>query len=77
MEIFSDPVSLFQKYQDDLYQMDSYYHWFHLAFDQIEENEKYMQVRERIENIYANDYVFQMVLKWNAVFNEQAESTLG
>lgn len=57
--------------------MDSYYHWFHLAFDQIEENEKYMQVRERIENIYANDYVFQMVLKWNAVFNEQAESTLG
>ena len=42
MEIFSDPVSLFQKYQDDLYQMDSYYHWFHLAFDQIEENEKYM-----------------------------------
>ncbi|MBS6820593.1 MAG: hypothetical protein KH210_03200 [Roseburia sp.] len=77
MEIFSDPVSLFQKYQDDLYQMDSYYHWFHPAFDQIEENEKYMQVRERIENIYANDYVFQMVLKWNAVFNEQAESTLG
>ena len=75
MEIPSDPILLLQKYQDDLYQIDSYYRWFYLAFDQIEENEKYMQVRERIENIYANDYLLQMVPKWNAVFDEQAEST--
>lgn len=75
MEIPSDPVLLLQKYQDDLYQIDSYYRWFYLAFDQIEENEKYMQVRERIENIYANDYLLQIVPKWNAVFDEQAEST--
>ena len=77
MEIPSDPVLLLQKYQDDLYQIDSYYRWFYRAFDQIEENEKYMQVRERIENIYANDYLLQMVPKWNAVFDEQAESALG
>ena len=75
MEIPSDPVVLLQKYQDDLYQIDSYYRWFYRAFDQIEENEKYMQVRERIENIYANDYLLQMVPKWNAIFDEQAEST--
>lgn len=75
MEIPSDPVLLLQKYQDDLYQIDSYYRWFYRAFDQIEENEKYMQVRERIENIYANDYLLQMVPKWNAIFDEQAEST--
>ena len=75
MEIPSDPVLLLQKYQDDLYQIDSYYRWFYRALDQIEENEKYMQVRERIENIYANDYLLQMVPKWNAVFDEQAEST--
>ena len=77
MEIPSDPVLLLQKYQDDQYQIDSYYRWFYRAFDQIEENEKYMQVRERIENIYANDYLLQMVPKWNAVFDEQAESALG
>ena len=75
MEIPSDPVLLLQKYQDDLYQIDSYYRWFYRALDQIKENEKYMQVRERIENIYANDYLLQMVPKWNAVFDEQAEST--
>ena len=75
MEIPSDPVLLLQKYQDDLYQIDSYYRWFYRAFDQLEENEKYMQARERIENIYANDYLLQMVPKWNAVFDEQAEST--
>ena len=34
-----------------------------------------MQVKERIENIYANDYLLQIVPKWNAVFDEQAERT--
>lgn len=76
MEIPSDPLALLQKYQDSLYQMDSYYRWFYRAFDQIEENERYMQLRVRVENIYANDYLFQIVPKWNSIFDEQAESAL-
>ena len=37
--------------------------WFYYAYDQIEDNSKFSDVRQRVENIYANTYLQKITPK--------------
>lgn len=77
LEAPNKPEELVKKYQIDMYLIDSYYRWFYYAFDQIADNEKFMEVRERVENIYSNTYLQKTVPKWNNIFEDKSIHTLG
>lgn len=68
MEFTSDIKILVDDYQKETYLIDSYYRWFYHAFDQIEDNSRFSNVRERVENIYANTYLQAITPKWNENF---------
>lgn len=73
MEFSSDTKKLVQNYQDETYLIDSYYRWFYYAYDRIEDNSRFSNVRERVENIYSNIYLQKMTPKWNLNYtNEMA-----
>ena len=68
MEFSSDIKTLVANYQKESYLIDSYYRWFYYAYDQIEDNSKFSDVRQRVENIYANTYLQKITPKWNESF---------
>lgn len=68
MEFSSDIKTLVANYQKESYLIDSYYRWFYYAYDQIEDNSKFSDVRQRVENIYANTYLQKITPKWNENF---------
>lgn len=75
--VTNDASTMIKHYKEENYLIDSYYRWFYYAFDQIVDHDKYMKLRERIENIYANDYLMNTVPKWNEVFTGESVDTLG
>ena len=77
MEFTGDVVTLVKNYQKETYLIDSYYRWFYYAYDQIVENELFSNVRERVENIYANTYLQKLVPKWNDGLRDEAVASLG
>ena len=68
MDFSGDVSQMVSRYQKDMYIIDSYYRWFYYAYDKVEDNESLSVLRERIENIYANDYLARCVPKWNELF---------
>lgn len=48
MEFSSDIKTLVANYQKESYLIDSYYRWFYYAYDQIEDNSKFSDVRQRV-----------------------------
>ena len=68
MEFTSDIKVLVESYQKETYLIDSYYRWFYHAYDKIEDNGRFSNVRERVENIYANTYLQAITPKWNENF---------
>lgn len=76
MEFTSELKELIASYQAETYLIDSYYRWFYRAYDQIEDNSRFTNVRERVENIYSNIYLQKLTPKWNQNYsNEIVEST--
>ena len=76
MEFTGDVKELIESYQNETYLIDSYYRWFYHAYDLIEDNEKFSNVRERVENIYANTYLQKLTPKWNqSLTNEMIASS--
>jgi len=68
MEFTSDIKVLVENYQKETYLIDSYYRWFYHAYDKIEDNSRFSNVREQVENIYANTYLQAITPKWNENF---------
>lgn len=68
MEFTSDIKVLVENYQKETYLIDSYYRWFYHAYDKIEDNSRFSNFRERVENIYANTYLQAITPKWNENF---------
>ncbi|MBT9769204.1 BREX-1 system phosphatase PglZ type A [Coprococcus catus] len=65
LEVSSDIKEIAAEYQERIYLIDSYYRWFYNAYDCIEDNERFSQVRERIENMYSFTYLQRITPKWN------------
>lgn len=77
LEVPSDPAALVKKYQEDMYLIDSYYRWFYYAYDQIVDNERFVAVRQQVENIYSNTYLQKSVPKWNSLAKDEIVSNIG
>lgn len=62
---------LFQAYANKYYRIDTAYRKFYAAFDQIENKEPLMALRDKVENVYINRYMDELAIKWsNAIGNE-------
>ena len=77
MEYTSDVAVLVQDYQKETYLIDSYYRWFYYAYDQIEENDRFLEARLRVENIYSNTYLQKLVPKWNDGLDDETVASIG
>lgn len=77
LEVPSDPTVLIKMYQEDMYLIDSYYRWFYYAYDQIVDNERFVGVRQQVENIYTNTYLHKSVPKWNDVAKDEIVPNIG
>lgn len=71
---FSD---FMKQYMAEYYVIDSYYRWFYYYFDRIEATESFEGLRVKIENIYINVYLQQIVPKWNELLTEEQYSNSG
>ena len=65
LEMTSDIKKIVADYQEQNYLIDSYYRWFYSAYDCIEDTERFLKVRERIENMYAFTYLQKVTPRWN------------
>ena len=77
MDFPNDPVKLVQNYRDEIYKIDSYYRWFYHAYDQLEDTDRFSNVRERVENIYSNTYLQKITPIWNDGLTTDAYTNLG
>lgn len=77
MEFTSDIKALVENYQKETYLIDSYYRWFYHAYDKIEDNSRFSNVRERVENIYSNTYLQAITPKWNQNFTTEVMEQTG
>lgn len=77
MEFTSDVKELISSYQKETYRIDSYYRWFYRSYDQIEDNNRFATVRERVENIYSNIYLQKLTPKWNLNLSNEAVASAG
>ncbi|MFD1363335.1 BREX-1 system phosphatase PglZ type A [Lentibacillus salinarum] len=55
---------MFHTYAGDYYQADTAYRKFYAAYDRIEHKERLYQLREMIENVYANRFMDELAVKW-------------
>lgn len=76
MEYSNDIQKLVQDYQEKTYLIDSYYRWFYHAYDRIEDNSRFSNVRERVENIYSNIYLQKMIPKWNLNYTDEMKDAI-
>lgn len=77
LEVSGESTALIKKYQEDMYLIDSYYRWFYHAYDKIGNNDRFANIRERVENIYSNTYLQKLTPKWNESFTDQTVQSLG
>lgn len=77
LEVTGDIKKMVEDYQNYTYLIDSYYRWFYIAYDSIEDSEKFSQVRERIENMYSFTYLYKLTPKWNQKLTNDFETDSG
>ena len=77
LEVTGDIKTMVEDYQNHTYLIDSYYRWFYIAYDSIEDSEKFSQVRERIENMYSFTYLYKLTPKWNQKLTNNFETDSG
>jgi len=65
------------QYRDTDYQIDSAYRRFYLAFDQLSDTTEFERLRELVENIYTNEFLAELLPKWNeGVTSEDAFTSI-
>ena len=65
---------LAKNYTDSLYQMDRRYRYFCFHLDKLEECAAFDNLKELVENVYANDYLSKVCANWGSLFAEQAST---
>ncbi|MGG0236534.1 BREX-1 system phosphatase PglZ type A [Bacillus tropicus] len=70
----SQSFDLFKAYESKYYSIDAAYRKFYVAFDQIENKDSFMALRDKLENMYTNGYMNELAIKWSdAIEHEQKE----
>ncbi|MDD6881031.1 MAG: BREX-1 system phosphatase PglZ type A [Firmicutes bacterium] len=63
-----------KSYTSELYKMDRYYRYFYYYLDKLEDTTKFDNLKELVENIYANEYLVKVCTKWNDLFSTELDS---
>ena len=65
---------LTKAYTDTLFEMDRHYRYFWYSMDQLEDSSAFDALKERVENIYTNDYLSRVCVNWNEVMSAYSEA---
>lgn len=63
-----------KNYTGELYKVDCYYRYFYYYLDKLEDTTKFDNLKELVENIYANEYLAKVCTNWNDLFHSELES---
>lgn len=63
-----------KNYTGELYKVDRYYRYFYYYLDKLEDTTKFDNLKELVENIYANEYLAKVCTNWNDLFHSELES---
>ena len=61
-----DMKSIVSKYETEDFKIDSAYRKFYLCYDRLEDTSAYEKLQALIENIYTNEYLSDLIPRWNA-----------
>lgn len=59
------PLEFIKKYTEQYYKLDTAYRKFYTSFDRLQNKELLMELKEKVENIYANGYLNTLSIKWS------------
>lgn len=59
------------KYRETDCQIDSAYRRFYLSYDQLEDTTDFETLRELVENIYTNEFLAELLPRWNAALSDE------
>lgn len=65
------PYEMFKTYTEDYYVIDTAYRKFYTAFDQLENKDRLMLLKEKVENLYVNWYLDELSIKWSDSIEEE------
>lgn len=65
---------LFKDYADRYYQIDQTYRKFYLQYDQVENKGRIHSLQEKVENLYVNQFIEELALKWTASLTQETDS---
>ncbi|WP_084676125.1 BREX-1 system phosphatase PglZ type A [Carnobacterium funditum] len=69
--IESGTEKLWHAYQENYYQIDTYYRHFNVSFTQLENpSDNFYQLQEKVENFYINGFLQIFAEKWTANLNQ-------
>ncbi len=54
-----------KSYTNEFYEIDSLYRKVYYYYDNIEDKETFSNLKNRIENIYVNDFISELSIKWS------------
>ena len=60
--------TIVKKYQDEDYKLDTAYRRFYFYYDRIGDSQGYEQLQSLVENIYTNEYLNDLLPRWNQAF---------
>ncbi|SEL09962.1 TIGR02687 family protein [Carnobacterium iners] len=67
----SGTEKLWHAYQENYYQIDTYYRHFNVSFAQLENpSDNFYQLQEKVENFYTNGFLQIFAEKWTANLNQ-------
>ena len=64
-------TSILAQYIESDYKIDREYRKFYYEFDQLKEMNLFERLRELVENIYTNEYLSELLTKWNQGIKEE------
>ena len=64
-------TSILVQYIESDYKIDREYRKFYYEFDQLKEMHLFEKLRELVENIYTNEYLSELLTKWNQGLKEE------
>ncbi len=61
-----DEIEIFsKKYAEELCLIDTYYRKIYYYFDNIEDKDEYIVLKDKIENMYVNNFISNLSIKWS------------
>jgi uncharacterized protein (TIGR02687 family) len=58
------PLEFTEKYAKEYYKLDTAYRKFYYSFDRLQNKERLMELKEKVENVYVNGFLNALSIKW-------------